>query len=60
MARPTLGRHKKFKRLVRRLRPLLGTLPVDPATVARGMLEALWLPAYKNNDPHLENTENIN
>ena len=43
MGRPTLDRHRKFKRLARKI----GSKPL-----ARGLLELLWDSANESGDPH--------
>lgn len=53
--------HPKFKRLVRRLRPLLDGTAVAPETVAVGILERLWhatiVGAYKGDIGRLDDED---
>jgi hypothetical protein len=57
MARPGLGTHRKFLRLARSLSQLYTAL--DGEILARGVLDALWTPAYESGSDFLGDPEDI-
>lgn len=56
MARPTLVTHRKFAKLIQKLR--LASLKM-PRACARGILEAIWDSGYASGDPALGDSESV-
>lgn len=56
MARPTLVTHRKFAKLIQKLRSASLKMP---RACARGILEAIWDSGYASGDPALGDSESI-
>lgn len=56
MARPTLVTHRKFAKLIQKLRSASLKMP---RACARGILEAIWDSAYASGDPAMGDSESL-